>query len=68
MSPVSENDLQVESEPGFSWQSLRDLALSVLVVAAIALIVSFLASTSVHAEVPSELRAASAQSHGSESR
>lgn len=68
MSPVSENDLRVESEPGFSWQSLRDLALSVLVVAAIALIVSFLASTSVHAEAPTERRAAGDQAHGGASQ
>ncbi|MDP9900831.1 hypothetical protein [Variovorax ginsengisoli] len=46
MSPISENDLWVETEPGFGWQSLRDLALSVLVVAAISLIVSFLVRTS----------------------
>ncbi len=46
MSSYSENDLRVDTEPGFGWQSLRDLALSVLVVAAIALIVSFLVTTS----------------------
>ncbi|MGJ7544211.1 hypothetical protein [Variovorax sp. LT1R16] len=46
MHPVNSEDFAIDSDPRPLWQSLRDLALSLLVVAAIALITAFLTATS----------------------
>ncbi|MDM0089158.1 MULTISPECIES: sulfonate ABC transporter substrate-binding protein [unclassified Variovorax] len=56
MHPVNPEDFAIDSEPRPLWQSLRDLALSLLVVAAIALITAFLTATSAHAQAGGQLR------------
>ena len=56
MHPVLPEDFSTDAEPRPLWQSLRDLALSVLVVAAIALITAFLTATAVHAQDGKQLR------------
>lgn len=49
--PIPPEDSDIDAPRGSLRQALRDLALSVLVVSAIALIVSFLAATSAHAGI-----------------
>jgi sulfonate transport system substrate-binding protein len=45
MNPVSTEDLSIDAPPRLLWRALRDLAISVVVVAAIALIVGFITAT-----------------------
>jgi sulfonate transport system substrate-binding protein len=56
MNPVSTEDLSIDAPPRPLWRALRDLAISVAVVAAIALIVGFITATSAHAQAKGELR------------
>ncbi|MDM0037673.1 hypothetical protein QTH89_14705 [Variovorax sp. J22G21] len=46
MLPVPTEDFELDPPGGSIWQALRDLALSALVVCAVALIISFLTATS----------------------
>lgn len=50
MPPVTTEDLDLSPPDGAFWKALRNLAISALVVCALALIVGFLAATSAHAE------------------
>ncbi len=50
MNPVATEDSVLDVPPRSLWRALRDLAVSIVVVAAIALIVSFLSATSAHAQ------------------
>jgi sulfonate transport system substrate-binding protein len=56
MNPISTEDLSIDAPPRPLWCALRDLAISVVVVAAIALIVGFISATSAHAQAKGELR------------
>lgn len=56
MHPVSTEDLSLDARPRPLWRALHDLAISVVVVAAIALIVGFITATSAHAQAKGELR------------
>jgi sulfonate transport system substrate-binding protein len=56
MQPVSTEDISIDAPPRPLWRALRDLAVSVVVVAAIALIVGFITATSAHAQAKGELR------------
>ena len=56
MNPVSTEDHSLDAPPPKLWRALRDLAVSVVVVGAIALIVGFLTATSAHAQGKGELR------------
>jgi hypothetical protein len=59
MVPVPTEDFELDPPGGFFWQSLLNLAISVLVVCAAALIGSFLSATSVHARTVQETSARS---------
>ncbi|MDQ0016566.1 sulfonate transport system substrate-binding protein [Variovorax boronicumulans] len=50
MNPVATEDSAFDAPPRSIWQALRDLAISTVVVAAIALIVSFISVASAHAQ------------------
>ena len=51
MNPVATEDAALETpSPRSFWRALRDLAISALVVVAIALIVSFISAASAHAQ------------------
>ena len=50
MNPVATEDHALDAPPRSSWQALRDRATSTIVVAAIALIVSFISAASAHAQ------------------
>ena len=50
MNPVAPEDSVFEVAPRSFWQALRDLAISAIVVTAIALIVSFISAASAHAQ------------------
>ena len=50
MNPVATEDSVLDVPPRSLWRALRDLAVSIVVVAAIALIVSFLSATSAPAQ------------------
>jgi sulfonate transport system substrate-binding protein len=56
MNPVATEDSAFEAPPRSIWQALRDLAISTIVVAAVALIVSFSSAASAHAQGKGELR------------
>ncbi len=56
MQPVSTEDISIDAPPRPLWRALRDFAVSVAVVAAIALIVGFITATSAHAQARGELR------------
>ena len=56
MQPVSTEDISIDAPPRPLWRALRDFAVSVVVVAAIALIVGFITATSAHAQAKGELR------------
>lgn len=57
MNPVATEDSAPDaSSPRSIWQALRDLAISTIVVAAVALIVSFISAASAHAQGKGELR------------
>ena len=49
MNPVSTEDLSIEAPQRPLWRALRELAIGVVMVAAIALIVGFITATSAHA-------------------
>lgn len=50
MLPVTIEDLDLSPPDGAFWKALRNLAISALLVCAVALIVGFLVATSAHAE------------------
>ena len=56
MNPVATEDSILETEPRSFWRALGDLTISLIVVAAIALITSFIAATPAHAQGKGELR------------
>ncbi|MCR6476259.1 sulfonate ABC transporter substrate-binding protein [Variovorax sp. ZS18.2.2] len=56
MNPVATEDSALDTPPRSIWHALRDLAISTIVVAAVALIVSFIAAASAHAQGKGELR------------
>ena len=56
MNPVATEDSILETEPHSFWRALGDLTISLIVVAAIALITSFIAATPAHAQGKGELR------------
>ena len=56
MNPVATEDHALDAPPRSIWQALRDLAISTIVVAAVALIVSFISAASAHAQGKGELR------------
>ena len=56
MNPVATEDPVLEVPPRSFWRGLRDLLISVIVVSAIALIVSFISAASAHAQGKGELR------------
>jgi sulfonate transport system substrate-binding protein len=56
MHPFTTEDTSLEAQPRSLWRALRDLAISVAVVGAIALIATFLGATSAHAQSVTELR------------
>src|SRR4029450_4231895 len=56
MHPVSTEDISLESPPRSLWRSLGDLAISIAMVAAVALIAGFLGVTVAHAQGRGELR------------
>lgn len=56
MNPVSTEDLSIDAPQSPLWRALRELAISVVVVTAIALIVGFITATSAHAQAKGELR------------
>ncbi len=57
MVPVPTEDFELDPPGGSFWQSLLNLAISVLVVCAAALIGSFLSATSAHAQPAQEATA-----------
>ncbi len=56
MNPVATENSALEVPPRSIWRALRDLAISTIVVGAIALIVSFISAASAHAQGKGELR------------
>lgn len=56
MNPVATEDSVLEVPPRSIWRALSDLAISAVVVTAIALIVSFISAASAHAQGKGELR------------
>ena len=56
MNPVATEDSVLEVPPRSFWRGLRDLLISVVVVSAIALIVTFISAASAHAQGKGELR------------
>ncbi len=56
MQPVATEDLHASDTPRPVWRALRDLAASIVVVGAIALIVGFLSATAAHAQNTKVLR------------
>jgi hypothetical protein len=58
MHPFTTEDISLEAPPRSLWRALRDLAISVAVVGAIALIATFLGAAPVHAHNRNELRTA----------
>lgn len=50
MNPVATEDSSLDAPPRSIWRALRDLAISAIVVGAIALIVSFISAASAHAQ------------------
>jgi sulfonate transport system substrate-binding protein len=56
MHPFTTEDISLEAPPRSLWRALRDLAISIAVVGAIALIVAFAGATSAHAQNRNELR------------
>ena len=56
MNPVATEDSALDTPPRSIWHALRDLAISAIVVGAIALIVSFISASSAHAQGKGELR------------
>jgi sulfonate transport system substrate-binding protein len=56
MNPVATEDSVLEVPPRSFWRGLRDLLISVVVVSAIALIVTFISAASAHAQSKGELR------------
>ncbi|MBT2326738.1 sulfonate ABC transporter substrate-binding protein [Variovorax paradoxus] len=56
MNPVSTEDIALDAPPRPLWRGLIELSISVVVVAAIALIVGFITATSAHAQGKGELR------------
>ena len=56
MNPVATEDPVLEVPPRSFWRGLRDLLISVVVVSAIALIVTFISAASAHAQGKGELR------------
>ncbi|GER16141.1 sulfonate ABC transporter substrate-binding protein [Variovorax boronicumulans] len=56
MNPVAPEDSVFEVAPRSFWQALRDLAISAIVVTAIALIVSFISAASAHAQTQTKAR------------
>jgi sulfonate transport system substrate-binding protein len=56
MNPVATEDSVLEVPPRSIWRALSDLAISAIVVTAIALIVSFISAASAHAQGKGELR------------
>ncbi len=61
MHPFTTEDISLEVPPRSLWRALRDLAISVAVVGAIALIATFLGATSAHAHSRNALRTATTQ-------
>ncbi|WP_083259142.1 sulfonate ABC transporter substrate-binding protein [Variovorax boronicumulans] len=56
MNPVAPEDSVFEVAPRSFWQALRDLAISAIVVTAIALIVSFISAASAHAQTQTKAK------------
>lgn len=56
MNPVAPEDSVFEVAPCSFWQALRDLAISAIVVTAIALIVSFISAASAHAQTQTKAK------------
>ncbi len=56
MNPIATHDPLFDSPPSSVWRLLGDLAISVIVVAAMALVTAFIVATPAHAQTKGELR------------